>query len=157
MRRGSGGDVEAGPPRLLADPVRCELVDVVEIVEEVLEVGVAVLDDRGLDALEHLTVDALGIVVGLEQERRNRAEQHGLAHPRGAVLAEVTGDLPGAHREADEHDVLELEFLEQRVQVGGEGVVVEACRRPARVTEAASVVADDAVTGREQLRLLALP
>src|SRR5881409_2327153 len=52
---------------------------------------------------------------------------------------------------------LELEVLEQRVQVGGEGVVVEACRRPARVTEAASVVADDAVTGREQLRLLALP
>src|SRR5438552_8370682 len=74
VRRGPGGDVEAGPPRLLADPVRCELVDVVEIVEEVLEVGVAVLDDRGLDALEHLTVDALGIVVGLEQERRNRAE-----------------------------------------------------------------------------------
>src|SRR5207244_1433035 len=40
VRRGACGDIEARLPRLLADPVRCELVDVVEVVEEVLEVGV---------------------------------------------------------------------------------------------------------------------
>src|SRR5205823_3149870 len=46
---------------------------------------------------------------------------------------------------------------EQRFQVGGEGVVVETGGRPARLAEAASVVADHSVAGREQLRLLALP
>ena len=39
-------------------------VEVVEVVEEVPEVGVAVLDDRRLDVLEHVTVHALGVVLG---------------------------------------------------------------------------------------------
>src|SRR6266849_10404178 len=129
--RGACGDIEAPLPGLVADPVRCELVDVVEVVEEILEVGVAVLDDRGLDVLENLTVDALWVVLGLEQEGRNRTEQNRLAYAGGAVLAEITGDLTRAHREADEHDVIERELLEQRVQVGSEGVVVKARRRPA--------------------------
>ena len=42
-RRAAGGDVEARLPGGLADPVGHELVDVVEVVEEVLEVRVAVL------------------------------------------------------------------------------------------------------------------
>ena len=51
----------------------------------------------------------------------------------------------------------EVEVLEQRVQVGGEGVVVVADGRLARAAEAAAVVADAAVAGGEQLALLALP
>jgi hypothetical protein len=47
--------------------------------------------------------------------------------------------------------------LEQRLQITREGVVVEAGGRLARPPEAATVVADAAVTGREQLPLLALP
>jgi hypothetical protein len=101
--------------------------------------------------------DALGVVVGLEQERRNRPEQYRPTNARRAVLAEVAGHLAGAHREADEHDVVKAELLEQRVEVGGEGVVVVARGGPAGVAEAAPVVPDDAAAGAEKLGLLTLP
>ena len=52
MGRGAGRNVEARLPGLVADPLGRELVDVVEVVEDVLEVRVAVFDDRSLDALE---------------------------------------------------------------------------------------------------------
>jgi hypothetical protein len=42
------------------------------------------------------------------------------------VRAEVAGDLAGAHGEPDQHHVGEVEVFDQRVQVGGEGVVVVA-------------------------------
>jgi hypothetical protein len=122
-----------------------------------LEVVVAVLDDRRLDVLEHLAVDALRVVVGLEQERRDGAEERGLAHSGGAVGAEVPGDLAGAHRETCQHDVVEPQVLEQRVEVAGERVVVVADGRLARAAEPAPVVADHAVAGGEQHPLLALP
>jgi hypothetical protein len=41
-----------------------ERVGVGEVVQEVLEVGVPVSGDRGLGALEHLPVDAFGVVSG---------------------------------------------------------------------------------------------
>src|SRR5437660_4874363 len=99
MWRGTDCDVEAGLPRAVADAASAELVDVVEVVEEVLEVGVAVIDDRRFDALEHLAVDAFGVVVALEQEWWNGPEQRCLAHARRAVPGEVAGDLAGAHRD----------------------------------------------------------
>ena len=48
-------------------------------------------------------------------------------------------------------------MLEQRAEVGREGVVVVADGRLAGAAEAATVVADHAVAAREQLALLALP
>jgi hypothetical protein len=68
IRRGAGRDVEAGLPRAVADPAAAEHVDVVEVVEELLEVGVAVVDYRRLDALEDLAVDASRVVLALEQD-----------------------------------------------------------------------------------------
>jgi hypothetical protein len=47
--------------------------------------------------------------------------------------------------------------LDERVEVGGERVVVEAGRRVAGVAEAAAVVGDDAVAGVEQEPVLLLP
>src|SRR4029077_15635593 len=52
MGGGRDGDIEAVLPRLVADPGAGEDVDVVEVVEEVLEVGRSVSDDRGLDVVE---------------------------------------------------------------------------------------------------------
>src|SRR6185437_1341683 len=70
---------------------------------------------------------------------------------------QVPGDLPGAHREPGEHDVIELQVLEQRVEVGGKGVVVVADGRLAGTAEPPSVVADDSVAVGQQRTLLALP
>jgi len=75
VRRPRGCDVEARLPGLLADPLRRELVDVVEVVEEILEVRVAVLDDRSLDRFEDGSVDTLGVVRRLEEKRRDRSEE----------------------------------------------------------------------------------
>ena len=80
--RGAGRDVEAGLPRAVADSGAAEDVDVVEVVEEVLEECVAIVGERGLDVGEDLAVDALGVVVGLEHERRDGAEQCCFAYPR---------------------------------------------------------------------------
>jgi len=79
------------------------------------------------------------------------------ADPRGAVGAEIARDLAGAHREAAQHDVAQVEVLEQRAEIGREGVVVVAHGRLARAAEPAAVIADTAVAGGEQLALLALP
>jgi hypothetical protein len=71
---GSGdGDIEAVLPRLVADPGPAEDVDVVGVVEEVLEVGRPVRDDRGLETVEDRLLDTVGVVVGLEQKRGNRS------------------------------------------------------------------------------------
>jgi hypothetical protein len=157
VRRGAGGDLEARLPRLLADAVGRKRVDVAEVVEEALEERVAVLADRRLELLEDLPVDALRVVVALEQERREGSEQHRLADPPGAVAAQEARDLAGAHREAGQDGVLQVEVLEQGVQIRGEGVVVVADGRLAGAPESPAVVADHAVAGGEQRALLALP
>ena len=153
----AGGDVEARLPRLLADPLRHQLVDVVEVVEEVLEPGVAVLGDRSLDLLEDLSVDALRVVVRLQQVRRDRTEQRGLAHPCRSVATQVPRHLAAPHREPDEDDVVQVEMLEQRVEVGGEGVVVVADGRLARAAEPAPVVADHAIAASRAARAPVAP
>jgi hypothetical protein len=68
-------------------------------VVEVVEVRIAIVDDRLLDAVEHRSRDALGVVVGLEDERRDDTDQRRLADPRRPVRPQVAGDLPAAYRE----------------------------------------------------------
>lgn len=73
----------------------------------------------------------------------------------------VSGDIPreltGAHREAHEYDVAQVEGLEDRVQVGGEGVIVVAAADLGRLPEAATIVGDHPEARREQLACLLLP
>src|SRR6202048_4284064 len=157
MWRVADRDVEACLPRAVADTASAELVDVVEVVEEVLEVRVAVIDDRRFDALEHLAVDAFRIVFALEQEWRDGPEQRCLSYARRAVRREVADDLPGAHREAGENHVVQVEMLEQSVQISGEGVVVVTHRWLARLAEPTAVVGDYAAPGSEPLALSAVP
>jgi hypothetical protein len=65
----------------VADPLRCEDVGVVEVGEEVVEVGVTIGHDRRLDPVEDLAWHALRVVVGPQQEQRDHADERGLAHP----------------------------------------------------------------------------
>jgi len=78
---------------------------------------------RRLDLVEDRPVDAFGVVAGLEQERRDRSMSTAFCNTCGAVAAEVTGHFAGAHREADQHDIVEVEVLEQGMEVCGERVV----------------------------------
>src|SRR5439155_11989819 len=88
---------------------------------------------------------------------RNRAEQRRLAYPGRAVRAEVAGDLAGAHGEPDQDHVVEVEVFDQRVQVGGEGVVVVPDGGLAGPAEPAAVVGDHAISGGQQNPVLPLP
>jgi hypothetical protein len=91
----------------------------------VVEVRVPVSHDRALDVFEHRARHALRVVLGLQQERWNHAEQHRFADPGRPVGTEVPGYLAGAHREAGEDDILvEREMVEQRLQIARERVVV---------------------------------
>ena len=158
VRRHLLRDGEVRFQRRVADPLGRQFVGVEEVLEEFFEPEVAVFFDRRLDPVEDFARDAFLVVVGLQQEGRDDAEHRHLADPVRAVVAEVAGDLAGAHREAAEDDVLaEREVVEQRLEVGGEGVVVVTGGRLARLAEAAPVVGDDPLAGGEQLRLLFLP
>ena len=100
---------------------------------------------------------AFGVVVALHEERLERGEEGELGDAVVSVAGDVAGELSGAHREADENDVAQVEGLEHGVQIGGEGVVVVAGSDLGRLAEAAAVVGDDAVALGEELPGLALP
>src|SRR5713226_829345 len=55
--------------------------DVVAVVQEILEVRRPVRDHGRLDPVEHGLVHAVGVVGGLEQERRDGAHQHRFTYP----------------------------------------------------------------------------
>ncbi len=99
----------------------------------------------------------VGVVAGLQQERRDRRHQHAFGHPGRAVGSQVAGDLPGAHRVPDQHRLPQVQVVQQAVQVGGEGVVVVADDRLAGLAEAAAVIGDDPVAGLQQDRDLLVP
>jgi hypothetical protein len=142
---------------LVADPGPAELVDVVEVVEEVLEVGVPVGPGGRDEPVEDALVHALGVVAGLEKERRYRAEQHHVADQFRAVAPQVAGDLAGAHREPGQGHVAQVKHVHEPAKVGGERVVVIADGRLAGGAEAAAVIGDDPVAGVQQRRELLLP
>src|SRR5262249_16864806 len=51
-------------------------------------------------------------------------DQHRLGDPGRPVPGQVARHLAGAHRESAEHRASQIQMLDQRVQVAGEGVVV---------------------------------
>ena len=100
---------------------------------------------------------AVGVVVGLEHERRHRGDEHDLGDPRGAVAADVPGHLAAAGREADEGDVPEVEVLDQLGQVVGVGVHLVAVPGLARAAVPAAIVGDDAEAVRREEQHLRVP
>src|SRR5439155_22849536 len=96
--RGAGRDVEAGLPGAVTDSSAAEDVDVVEVVEEILEERVAIVGDGRLDVVEDLAVDTLGVVVGLEYERRDGTETRRFGYPLRPVRGEIARDLASVRR-----------------------------------------------------------
>jgi hypothetical protein len=122
-RRGRS-QVPAGLEGLVADEGVPQVGEVVELLQEALHPrrGVA-LGGLG-EALEHAGGHAVGVVVGLQQERWNRSHEDAAGDTRGAVPSQVARHLAGAHGVADEGDVSQVQGLEEQAQVLGEGVVV---------------------------------
>jgi hypothetical protein len=67
------GHVEAVLPGLVADPAAAQEIDVVRAVHEVFHRGRPVGGNAGGEAVEDAPVDAVRIVIGLEQERQSGA------------------------------------------------------------------------------------
>jgi hypothetical protein len=78
---GGGGGVPVGGDDLLADPGAEVFLEVVEVVVELGEPGVAVVAGGFGDAVEDLLRDAFGVVVALEEERFERGEEGELRPP----------------------------------------------------------------------------
>ena len=142
---------------LLADPRPEVLVEVEQVPDQPGQPREAVGQDRILGAGDARLVDALGVVDGLGERRRQGLDEHARLQTVGPVGADVPGELAGAQREADQRRVVQVELGQQPVEVGRERVEVIALGRAARGAEAAPVVGDDPVAGREQRVHLRLP
>jgi len=104
---GSGGDgrvpglvrdLHARVDGLLRDAVAEQVVEVVEAAEEPGEERVPVFRHGiGCSVEEGLVAGAVGVVVGDEQVRFQRAEERDLRDAARTVPGEVSGDLAGAH------------------------------------------------------------
>ena len=102
-------------------------------------------------------VDASGIVGRLDQIGTERADQHGLAEPPRAVFADVSCDLAGAHGVSDERYAGQIQAAQQSIEIGRERIVVVPDAGLARSAEAAAVIRDHAMAGREQRGGLLFP
>jgi hypothetical protein len=151
------GHVEAGVVGLVADAIAAELVDVVEEVEEPLQPGGRIRRGRLPESVEQVGRHPLGVIRRLREVRRDRSDQHRPVDLGRPVRAQVPGDLAGPHGVADERNAVQAERVDQRVQVGGEGVPVVAAGGLAGLARAAAVIGDDPVPGREQRRNLLVP
>ncbi len=155
--RGVGCDVPVGPHDLVTDALAQRHVDVVEVLEKLGQVGKAICRDALHDGVEDAAVHPLGVVGRLQEERRNRGDKDRLLHAVGAVGPQIVCDFSGAHRMADEGGLTQVELRHDRVEIGGEGVVVVAQGGLTGVAEAPAVVGDGPIPGLKQDPDLLLP
>jgi hypothetical protein len=102
-------------------------------------------------------VQALGVVLGLREERGDGREHH---HPFDAPVAmarQIAGDFAAAGGMTDERHVAQVELLDQRGQIVGEGVVVIASPRPVGPAMPAPVERDAAQARRDERGQLVVP
>ena len=99
----------------------------------------------------------LGLLVGLQQEGRDGTHQSDLGHAALAVPADVAGDLAPSHGVAHQGDVLQVERVDQRGEIVGEGVVVVPRAWLAGPAEAAAVLGHDAKAVLRQEHHLVVP
>src|SRR3546814_14829603 len=79
-RGAGGGDVPRRGDRFLADAAAEVLLQVEEVGEELRVPGVAIALRGGLDAVEDLLGQAVGVVVPSDEERLERSEERQLGH-----------------------------------------------------------------------------
>src|SRR5882762_4816588 len=156
-RRSAGCNVPARLDGLFADAHTQQDVGVVEILEELGEERVTICNNGFLNAIEDSTVYALRVVRRLQQERRDRADEHYLADTLRTVLSQVACHFAATHREPDKREMTKFEVCHHLVQVLGEGVVVVARCRLAGLAEPSAVIGDDTVPRSQKRWNLLLP
>src|ERR1039458_5181963 len=104
-RRGACCNVPASLDGLFADALTQQEVRVVEILEKLGEERVTICDNGFLDAIEDRALHALRIVRRLQQERRNRRDEYGLANTFRPVLPQVACHFAPTHRETDRREI----------------------------------------------------
>ena len=109
------------------------------------------------EAVEHLDRQAAGIGVGLQHQRRHRADEHRLGHTTRSVLGDVAGDLAASGRVADVDGVAQVEMIDDGRGVSGVGVHVVAVRGLGRAAVTATVMSDDAVAAQHEEHHLGVP
>ena len=112
-----------------------------EVLVELRAVG----DEAGAKTVEDGHREAFGVLVGLQHERRDGADEDGLGDAAGAVAAEVAGDFAAAGGVADHDGVLEVEEVVELGEIVGVVVHVVAVPGLAGAAVAAAVVRDDAI------------
>jgi len=65
------------------------------------------------DLVERLDRQSTGIGVGLEHQRRNRTDQHGLGNTFGAVTPDVASDFSAAGRMTDQGNTVQVKLFDQ--------------------------------------------
>ena len=130
-------DLHGHQPERVADALRHGRAGPVRTIERRAQVLVelrAVAGNTSADLVESLERSSARVRVGLQHQRRNRANQHGLRDARGSVPADVARDLTAAGRMADEDRVVQVELLDELPEIVGVGVHVVAGPRLARAS-----------------------
>src|SRR5262249_21716585 len=118
--------------------------------KELPQCGWPVRLEGGAGIVECFAVDAFRIVDCLKEIGVERADQHSLPQPFGAVFAYVSRDLAGAHGVSDERDPVEVQRAQKSLEVGCKGIVVVADGGLTRPAEAAAVICDYAMASGEE-------
>ena len=98
-----------------------------------------------LEIVEHALGQPTGVGIGLNHERRDRADEHGFGHAVLAVAGDVVDDLAPAGRVADMDSVVEIEMGRERGQIIGVVIHVVTIAVLRRAAMAPPVVGDDPV------------
>ena len=86
-----------------------------KFVSERVEEALAVAAEVALHTRCGVAVEpAVGVLVVLEQERRDRRGEDEAVHAVLAVGADIAGHLAATHREADQGDVAQVELAQER-------------------------------------------
>jgi hypothetical protein len=114
-------------------------------------------DQSSTETVEHLDRQAARVLVGLDHDRRHRADQHRLGNASRAMAAEIMGDFAAAGGVSDMHCILEVELCGERRYVVGIGVHFVAGSSLRRAAVAAPVMRDDAVAVVQEEQHLVVP
>ena len=139
--------LQADPPEVFAQALVARHAVAIEAVErhgQVVEELRAVLGGAVADAVEHRQRRAVRIGVGLQHQRRHRADQHDLRDAGRAVAAEIVRHLAAPGRMADQDQIAQVERLDQLGQIVGVLVHVVAVPGLVGAAMAAAVMGDHA-------------
>src|ERR1039458_5255581 len=102
---GAGCEVPARLNGLFADTLPQQEIGVVEILEKLREEGVTVCGDGLLYPLEDTAVHTLRVFRRLQQEGRDRRDEHRLAHALRSIFPKVARHFAPSHGETGQREI----------------------------------------------------